>query len=43
MGKIAEDPIEAAVLKEKMKQQKMREAKKQREAMQQEGYISKSV
>ena len=43
MGKVPEDPLEAAMLKEKNKQKRMYEAKKRREASQQEGYISKSV
>jgi hypothetical protein len=38
-----DDPIEAAAMKAKMKQEKMREARKQRELQQQPGYISKSV
>ena len=43
MVKVPEDPLEAAMLKEKNKQKRMYEAKKRREASQQEGYISKSV
>lgn len=42
-GKVPDDPLEAAALKSKLKQQKMREARKEREASKQEGYISKSV
>jgi hypothetical protein len=38
-----EDPLEAATLKAKIKQQKMRAARLEREAAKQDGYISKSI
>lgn len=38
-----DDPLEAAAMKAKLKQQKMRAAKDEREASKQDGYISKSV
>jgi len=38
-----DDPIEAAAIKAKMKQEKMREARRLRDQQQQPGYISKSV
>ena len=41
--KVVDDPLEAAALKSKLQQQKMREAKREREASKQDGYISKSV
>jgi hypothetical protein len=43
MIKAPEDPLEAAALKEKIKQQKMRKAREEREASKKDGYISKSV
>ena len=38
-----DDPLEAAALRAKLKQQKMREARADREASKRDGFISKSV
>lgn len=43
MIKAPEDQLEAAALKEKFRQQKMRKAREEREASKRNGYISKSV
>lgn len=43
MVKPLDDPLEAAAMRAKLKQQKMRKAKAEREASKKDGYISKSV
>ena len=43
MMKPLDDPLEAAAMRAKLKQQKMRQAKAEREASKKDGYISKSV
>lgn len=43
MMKPLDDPLEAAAMRAKLKQQKMRQAKQEREASKKDGYISKSV
>lgn len=43
MPAVADDPVEAAAFKAKMKQEKMRERRRLRELEKKEGFISKSV